>query len=57
MLAGRYDRLTPPVVAYEILEHVDPARRDLHLFDRSAHRPWAEEPDEYFCVVKAFLAA
>jgi proline-specific peptidase len=56
VLGGRYDRLTPPVVAYEIFERLDPARRDLHIFERSAHRPWAEEPEEYFEVVKAFLS-
>ena len=54
---GRYDRLTPPAVALEIHDLLDPGARVLHIFERSAHRPWAEEPDEYFRVVKAFLTA
>jgi proline iminopeptidase len=56
VVTGRHDRLTPPSVAYRIHERLDPARRELHVCERSAHRPWAEEPDEYFRVVKAFLA-
>lgn len=56
VVSGRYDRLTPPSIAFEIHELLDPVRRALHVFERSAHRPWAEEPDAYFRVVKAFLA-
>lgn len=55
VLGGRYDRLTPPDVADEILDSLDPARRAMRIFERSAHRPWAEEPDEYFRAVKNFL--
>jgi proline iminopeptidase len=55
VVTGRHDRLTPPAVAYRIHERLDPERRALHVFERSAHRPWAEEPEEYFRVVKAFL--
>lgn len=55
VVSGRYDRLTPPAVALEIHDLLDRGTRALHVFERSAHRPWAEEPDEYFRVVKAFL--
>ena len=55
VVSGRYDRLTPPAVALETHDLLDPGTRALHVFERSAHRPWAEEPDEYFRVVKAFL--
>lgn len=57
VLSGRYDRLTPPAVAYETFAALAPDRRALHVFERSAHRPWAEQPDEYFRTVKAVLAA
>lgn len=56
VVTGRYDRLTPPAVAHEIYERLDPGRRRLHVFERSAHRPWAEEPDAYFDVVRSFLS-
>ena len=56
VLTGRYDRLTPPAVADEIHEALGAGRRSLHVFERSAHRPWVEQPDEYFDVVGGFLA-
>jgi proline iminopeptidase len=56
VVSGRYDRLTPPAVADEIHGALHPDRRRLHVFERSAHRPWAEEPEPYFDVVKRFLA-
>ena len=56
VLTGRYDRLTPPGLAEEIHAALDPHRRRLHTFERSAHRPWAEEPDLYFEVVRHFLS-
>ena len=57
VVSGRYDRLTPPAVAQEVFDALPPDRRDLHVFERSAHRPWAEQPDEYFDVVGRFLGA
>ena len=57
VVSGRYDRLTPPAVAVETHDLLDPGTRALHVFERSAHRPWAEEPDEYFRVVNSFLVA
>ena len=55
VVSGRYDRVTPPSVAHAIFDALEPDRRRLHVFERSAHRPWAEQPDEYFEVVGAFL--
>ena len=55
VVSGRYDRLTPPAVAHEIYDALPSDRRDLHVFERSAHRPWVEQPDEYFEVVGRFL--
>jgi proline iminopeptidase len=57
VVTGRYDRLTPPAAAEEAFVALHPDRRRLHVFERSAHRPWAEQADEYFEVVKSFLAA
>ena len=57
VVSGRYDRLTPPAIALETHDLLDPSTRALHVFERSAHRPWAEEPEEYFSVVKEFLTA
>ena len=55
VVSGRYDRLTPPSVAQEIYDALPSDRRALHVFERSAHRPWVEQPDEYFEVVGRFL--
>ena len=55
VVSGRYDRLTPPAVALEIHDALPPDRRQLHVLERSAHRPWVEQPDEYFDVVGTFL--
>lgn len=55
VISGRYDRVTPPSVAQAILDGLAPERRRLHVFEHSAHRPWAEQPDEYFDVVGGFL--
>jgi proline iminopeptidase len=55
VLSGRYDRVTPPSVAQAIFDALAPNRRRLHVFERSAHRPWAEQPDEYFELVGRFL--
>jgi proline iminopeptidase len=56
VVSGRYDRLTPPAVADEIFAGLSPQRRSLRIFERSAHRPWVEQPDDYFDVVKSFFA-
>ena len=56
VVSGRYDRLTPPAVAHEIHDALHPDRRRLHVFERSAHRPWVEQPEEYVEVVEGFLA-
>lgn len=50
---GRWDRVTPPAIAYEI--HARLPNSKLAVFERSAHRPWAEEPDAWFVVVDDFL--
>ena len=57
VVTGRYDRLTPPALAYETYDLLDASTRQLHVLERSAHRPWVEQPDEYFRVVKSFLGS
>ena len=56
VVTGRYDRLTPPAVADQIYAALNPERRALQVFERSAHRPWVEEPELYFDSLKSFLA-
>ncbi len=55
VLTGRHDRVTPPAIAYT-LHRLLPGSARLVVFGRSAHRPWAEEPDAYFGTLAAFLA-
>jgi proline-specific peptidase len=51
--AGRWDRITPPFIADDIHDRLP--KSQLALFERSAHRPWAEEPDAWFAAVERFL--
>jgi proline iminopeptidase len=53
---GRWDRLTTPRLACRAVEALPDGVAELAIFERSAHRPWAEEPDAYFARVGAFLA-
>jgi proline iminopeptidase len=51
---GCWDRLTSPAIAKQAAEGLPNAQTV--VFDRSAHRPWVEEPDAYFRAVGDFLA-
>ena len=53
VLAGRHDGLTLPRLAFEHARRLPRAR--LHVFERSGHRPWCEEPESYVEVVNTFL--
>jgi proline iminopeptidase len=55
VITGRHDRVTPPRIAAELAAALTAASSELVVFERSAHRPWAEEPDGYFERVAAFL--
>ncbi|HAV78633.1 MAG TPA: hypothetical protein DCX53_14895 [Anaerolineae bacterium] len=55
IVTGRYDRVTPPAIAYKIQEAFPPNHAQLIIFERSAHRPWVEETEKYFDVVTKFL--
>jgi proline iminopeptidase len=55
VLAGRHDGLTLPRFAFEHARRLPRAR--LHVFERSGHRPWCEEPEAYAEVVNTFLAS
>jgi proline iminopeptidase len=55
VITGRHDRVTPPRIAAVIAAALPAASAELVMFERSAHRPWAEEPHDYFERVAAFL--
>src|SRR5262249_54669732 len=55
VLAGRYDRITPPVVQRGIARAIRGAR--LVVFERSGHRPEFEEPVRWNEVMDRFLAS
>jgi proline iminopeptidase len=55
VITGRHDRVTPPRIAAQIRDALPPTSAELVVFERSAHRPWAQEADAYFEVVAAFL--
>lgn len=55
--AGRFDPVSPPVVAYEIRDAFPPGFAHVNIFEGSSHRPWAEEPEPYFEELGRFLKA
>lgn len=52
-LAGRYDRTCPVEAAEQIAELAKEGQ--LHVFEHSGHMTFAEQPEEYVSVVRAFL--
>jgi proline iminopeptidase len=55
VLTGRWDGLTTPRIAHLTRQAIG-KHADLVLLGGSAHRPWAEEPEEYFRLLDEFLA-
>ncbi len=53
VIAGRYDRICPPVAAARIAGALPDAR--LVVFERSGHRPELEEADRWFAVLREFV--
>ncbi len=56
VLTGRWDRTTTPQIARLAVDALPDRGADLVVFERSAHRPSAEQPLEYFAALSAFLA-
>jgi proline iminopeptidase len=54
VITGRHDGMLTPALASRLHAGL-PAGAELVVLERSAHRPWAEEPDAYFAAVEAFL--
>jgi proline iminopeptidase len=54
VVTGRWDGLTSPRIASEAAAALG---AELAVLERSAHRPWCEEPERYFELVGDFLAA
>jgi len=54
---GRYDRVGTPKIAGEIKAALPAASSRLVVFERSGHRPWVEETDAYFSLLKDFFSA
>jgi proline iminopeptidase len=50
---GRYDRVSLPRVASEMNALIPSSK--LVIFEQSGHRPWVEETERYFEMVKTFL--
>ena len=55
VVTGRWDGLTTPRIAHLTWRALAPTRARLVVLERSAHRPWAEEPDAYFALLDEFL--
>ena len=53
IMGGRYDRVCPPVVQWEIADAIADSR--LVIFNKSGHRPFLEEPILFFEITGEFL--
>lgn len=53
ILAGRYDRWSPPRLSRQFQTHAP--RAEFVLFEQAGHVPFLEIPDELFEVLRAFL--
>jgi proline iminopeptidase len=54
---GRHDPISSPRVAFEIGEAFPSGVARVRVFEKSAHRPWAEEGELYFQELLTFLAS
>jgi len=52
---GRWDRVSTPQAAFEMLNCFDPKIATMLVFEKSGHRPWVEETNTYFNAVERFL--
>jgi proline iminopeptidase len=57
VINGRRDLMSTPAIGKRIVDALDPIHTKHVVFGRSAHRPWAEEPTEYFALLRDFFAA
>jgi proline iminopeptidase len=55
VVTGRWDGLTTPRIAHLTWQSLGPERAHFEVLEASAHRPWAEEPDEYFALLGEYL--
>ena len=53
VVCGRWDGLTLPSIAADCAQRIAGSR--WHVCEDSAHRPWAEQPADYFGVLEEFL--
>ncbi len=56
IITGRHDRVTTPAVAFRVAEALRVPAGGVVTFERSGHRPWAEQPDDFFPRVRGFLS-
>lgn len=54
VLTGRYDMNVAPIIAWKI--HHAITGSEFHVFERSGHLPWYEEPEEFLRIVEPFLS-
>jgi proline iminopeptidase len=55
ILTGRRDIMASPAIAKRTADALNPEKTKLVIFERSAHFPLEEEPEEFFKILHAFL--
>jgi proline iminopeptidase len=53
VITGRFDMNVAPIVSYKLSKTIPGAK--FHVFDRSGHMPFQEQPEEFASIVGAFL--
>ncbi|HYD79209.1 MAG TPA: alpha/beta fold hydrolase [Paucimonas sp.] len=56
VIGGRYDRVATPEIVFRTHAVLPSGLARLAMFERSGHRPWVEEADAYFDLLRKFLA-
>lgn len=53
---GRHDYVTPPRIAFELQSKLPKNLTSIQIFEKSGHRPWAEESELYLIKISEFLS-
>jgi proline iminopeptidase len=56
VITGRHDLMASPALAKRIADALHPDSTRFVILERSAHFPWAEEPETYFALLHEFMA-
>ena len=56
VIGGRYDQISSPRVVNRFYQMLPESIRSWHMFEKSGHWPWVEEPREFNQLIKEFIS-